>query len=183
MASAPTVFLCGFSGAGKSETGRILARRLDREFVDTDEVIAERLKLSIPEIFAVEGEERFRRAEREVIRSLASAPPAVVALGGGAVADDENLEQIKRCGLLVYLRVTPETAQRRLQNSHGRPKLGSSSEIRAETIEALMCEREPFYRQADHTVDTEGMMPDEVATEIARVVYADERRIVDNRRL
>ncbi|NMC43721.1 MAG: shikimate kinase [candidate division Zixibacteria bacterium] len=183
MATAPTVFLCGFSGAGKSESGRILARRLDREFIDTDELVAERLQLSIPEIFAVEGEERFRRAEREVICSVAAVPPAVVALGAGAIADDENLEQIKRCGLLVYLRVTPETARRRLQGSHSRPKLGFSPEVRVEAIEALMRQREPYYRQAGYMVDTEGMTPDEVATEIARVVYADERRIVDNRRL
>lgn len=183
MATARTVFLCGSSGAGKSETGRILARQLDREFIDTDELVAERLKMSIPEIFTIEGERRFRRAEQEIIRSLAFTPPAVVALGGGAVADDENLERIKECGLLVYLRVMPETARRRLQSSHDRPKLGYSAEIRVEAIEALMREREPFYRQADHTVDTEGLTPDEVATEIARVVYSDERRTVDNRRL
>lgn len=183
MATARTVFLCGFSGAGKSETGRILARRMNREFIDTDELVTERLKMSIPEIFTSEGEGRFRRAEREVIGSLVATPPAVVALGGGAIADHENLERIRGCGLLVYLRVTPETARRRLQSSHDRPKLGSSAEVRVEAIEALMREREPFYRQADHTVDTEGLTPDEVATDIARVVYTDERRTVDNRRL
>jgi shikimate kinase len=182
-----TVFLCGFSGAGKSETGKILAHRLGVGFIDIDDVVAEKLGMPIPEIFDSVGEARFREVEKEIIRAVACEPPIIVAVGGGAVADQENLDRIKRCGLLVYLKVTPETSWRRLHSSHRRPKLeppaeDRSSEARKRVIETLMGAREPFYRQADYTVDTEGKTPDEVATEIARVVCSDERRTVDNRR-
>ena len=187
MRPGRTVILCGFSGAGKSETGRILARRMGRAFVDTDDAVAEKLGMSIADVFDSLGEKRFREAEKEVIRLLPRDESLVVAVGGGAVVDPENLNRLKRCGLLVYLRVTPETARRRLQGGHRRPKLGPpaddphASSIDMQAMAALMCEREPFYRLADDTVDTEGKTSEEVAVEIEQMVSADEKRAVDNR--
>lgn len=187
MRPGRTVVLCGFSGAGKSETGRILARRLGWGFVDTDDAVAEKLGMSIPDVFDLRGERRFREAEKEVIRLLPCDASLVVAVGGGAVVDPENLNRLTRRGLLVYLRVTPETARQRLQGSHRRPKLDPPADDRhapsvdVPAIAALMREREPFYRLADDTVDTEGKTSEEVAMEIEQMVSADEKRVVDNR--
>lgn len=182
MAAARSVFLCGFSGAGKTETGRILARLLELDFFDTDEAIAAELGMSISEAFDTIGEPRFREIEKEVIRDVGSAGARVIALGGGAVAEKGNLEFVKRHGLVIYLRVSPATVFARLQTSHLRPKLGGgseSSEARRTAIASLMKEREPFYRQADLTVDTEGKSPAEVAAEIERLVNADERYTIN----
>ena len=186
MPARRSVFLCGFSGAGKSETGRILADRLGLEFLDTDDAIEAELGMSIPDAFERLGEKQFRTVESEVIRIAGRAGARVIALGGGAVAENENLAYIKRCGLLVYLRVSPEMAFRRLQNSHRRPKLKGTSPGTAKStddllaaIVSLMAIREPFYRQADMSIDTEGKSPAEVAAEIEQAVNRDERQSVN----
>jgi shikimate kinase len=186
MAARRSVFLCGFSGAGKSETGRILAGRLGLEFLDTDDAVEGELGMSIPDAFDRLGETEFRAVEREVIRVAGRSGVRVIALGGGAVAESENLAYIKRHGLVVYLQVSPETALIRLRNSHYRPKLGgtpsgtanSMDDLRA-AIVSLMAEREPFYRRADICIDTEGKSPAEVAAEIEQAVKQDERQSIN----
>ncbi|MDD4051103.1 MAG: shikimate kinase, partial [candidate division Zixibacteria bacterium] len=153
MSARRSVFLCGFSGGGKSETGRILAVRLGLEFIDIDEAVEAELGMSIPDAFDTVGETEFRTVEREAIGTAGRAGIRVIALGGGAVAERGTLEYIKRRGLVVYLRVSPETAFMRLQDSYRRPKLNGTSRGAAKStddlraaIVALMAEREPFYR-------------------------------------
>lgn len=84
------IYLVGFMGAGKSTVGRLLARVLEREFLDLDEQIAAHANRSISEIFAAEGEEGFRERESTALRQIAQRQNLVIALGGGAVLRDEN---------------------------------------------------------------------------------------------
>jgi shikimate kinase len=187
MSARRSVFLCGFSGAGKSETGRILARLLGWEFIDTDDAIENKLGISIAEAFKKIGETEFRRIEREVVQTAARTGGKVVALGGGAVAEAGTLAHIKPIGLIVYLRVSAETAFVRLQNSHRRPKLngasGDTATLAADlrtAIMSLMIEREPYYQQADICIDTEGKSPAEVAREIEQAVIHDKQQSVNH---
>ena len=93
------IFFTGFMASGKSRTGRALAERLGRTFVDTDAVIVERAGKSITDIFAQDGEAAFRQMERDIIAEIArNEAPQVVSLGGGALNQPENLKVIRESG-------------------------------------------------------------------------------------
>ena len=103
------LYFTGFMASGKSRTGRALADRLGRPFVDTDNVIVERAGKSISEIFEQEGEAAFRKMERDVIAEIAqSEKPLVVSLGGGALTQAENLKVIRENGTIIRLWAKPE---------------------------------------------------------------------------
>ena len=163
------LFLVGPMGAGKSEVGRELARRLGVPLLDTDELVEKRLGMSVSEVFRLRGEEAFRKTESEVLREAAAGGPAVVACGGGAVLRPGNVETMRRAGLVVYLRVGPHEAARRIGSARGRPLLEGSSDL-AGRLEEIIEEREALYREAAHAVvDTEGREAREVAEEVEQV--------------
>ena len=98
------IILIGMPGCGKSTVGRLLAERLGRPFIDADEVLAERAGVSIPAIFAAEGEEGFRRRETAVLAELGQGSGAVIATGGGCVTRQENHPLLHQNGVIVWLR-------------------------------------------------------------------------------
>lgn len=166
--SDPPVVLLGFMGTGKTRVGAVLARRLGWRFVDTDELIAGKAGLPIPEIFARCGEPHFRALEREVVRELAGQTGVVVAGGGGVVLDGTNLELLKRHGARVFvLTASVETILRRTADSD-RPLLQGDARARREKAEQLLAAREPLYRAAGLAIATNHKSPEEVADEILR---------------
>ena len=126
MKSIPEViFICGFSGSGKTETGQALAELLSYHYTDTDKTVEMALGKSIPDIFAQLGEAKFRFAEWDVVRMAAKNKPQVISLGGGTINDEHNLQYVQEMGCLVYLKADINTIYERLQNSHMRPMLQS----------------------------------------------------------
>lgn len=115
------IFLVGFMGCGKSRVGESLARRLTREFVDTDSLVTEREGRSIAEIFRDCGEDRFRRAEREALRSLEGRSGIVVATGGGLFVGFGQRRWMLRRGRTVWLDVPFEVARGRVGGGEERP--------------------------------------------------------------
>ena len=162
------VILVGFMGAGKSSVGRLLARKLGRCFVETDDMIVAREGQSIPEIFASHGEAHFRAAETEAVRLLALKRGDVIATGGGLPCREGVMEALRALGTVVWLAGEFATLYDRARVSRDeRPMLASRS--RAE-VEALYRAREPYYRQADITVDTTALGPDQVTARVARAL-------------
>jgi len=152
-----TVWLIGMMGVGKSTVGRALARRLGRRFVDSDTEIERQTGQSIGDLFASDGEPTFRERELSVIEGL-GASGAVVALGGGAIAQPAVREALAGRGPIVYLRATPETLLNRLGTGAGRPLLsGLGSEDRLERLTSLLKQRESSYATAILSVDTDEM--------------------------
>ncbi len=98
------IFLVGLMGAGKTTVGRALARKLSKQFIDSDHEIEARTGASIPLIFEIEGEEGFRQREMEAIRDLTALDDIVLATGGGAILRPENREYLKTRGTVIYLR-------------------------------------------------------------------------------
>lgn len=163
------VALTGFMGAGKTITGRHLARLLNLKFVDTDESIA-RERGAIAAIFANEGEPAFRRYEAEAIETAARAGASVIAVGGGAVLDGANRRRLREGGFIVHLGVSPYTAYRRVQRRQHRPVLGAKPDL--DQIRTLLRTRAPAYADCDLTIQVDHKSPLATAKIIARW-YAD----------
>src|SRR5437899_12294857 len=144
-----TIVLVGFMGAGKSVCGRLLARRLGRCFVETDDMIVAAEGRSIPEIFRREGEERFRQLEGEALELLRLKPGDVIATGGGFPCRDGRMEALRALGTVVWLRGELPELHARATRSGARPRLAARS--RAELGE-LYARREDYCRAARPTV-------------------------------
>jgi shikimate kinase len=171
----PNVFLVGPMGSGKSAVGRQLARMLRREFRDSDAEIEQRTGVDIPFIFEKEGEEGFRRREREVIDELTGLEGIVLATGGGAVLDPENRRVLASRGLVVYLEASVEQQLERTRLSSHRPLLETPDP--AERLASLMRQREPLYRElAALVVHTDGRVVRQVAQEIHRKLVHENGR-------
>ena len=163
------IVLIGFMGTGKSSVGRILARRLRREFVDLDRYLEEREKRKIREIFEKEGEPYFRAIEKEAVNVWSCKQNLVITTGGGTVIDPENRSALKENGILVTLVASPETIYQRLKNSKKRPLLNDKEDLRHE-IGVLLEKRKPFYKKSDFYFDTDGKNASQVASLILRVL-------------
>lgn len=157
MGRAAHLVLVGIPGAGKSTVGRELAARLQWPFVDLDEEITARERMSVRDIFATRGEAHFRALERAATERLAlAAAPAVVAPGGGWITVPRLVELVRPPARLIWLRVSPERALERLgPGVETRPLLAGPDPLSALT--AILKAREKFYLQADHTVSVEMM--------------------------
>lgn len=166
-----TIALVGMMGAGKSSVGRRLAAQLGVPFRDADFEIEAAAGCTIAEIFDRFGEQAFRDGERRVILRLLTEPPHVLATGGGAFVDERTRAQIKADAVSIWLRAPPELLAARVQRRETRPLLrdGDPREI----LEKLLAAREPFYAQADISLDIEDGPH---ATVVERIIAALEAR-------
>ncbi len=147
------IFLVGLMGAGKTTIGRLLARRLDMTFIDSDHEIEARTGATIPWIFEIEGEASFRRREADVIRELTAQNGIVLATGGGAVLDPASRALLAERGTVIYLRASVSSILQRTAHDKNRPLLQTADPRRK--LEDLTAQREPLYREiADMVIDT-----------------------------
>ena len=155
------VFLAGFMGSGKSTIGPRLARTLDCDFVDIDDLIEEIEGVSISELFKKFGERHFRKIEKRVLCEICrNNKSLVVALGGGTLTHEENRLIVRNGGTLVYLKADPRNIFERVRSKQNRPMLlapdGSplGDKELLERIESLLREREKHYMEASVIVST-----------------------------
>ncbi len=150
------IFFTGFMASGKSRTGRALAERLNRPYVDTDAVIVERAGKTISEIFEQDGEAKFREMERDVVAEFAkNETPHIISLGGGALTQPDNLKVIRENGTIIRLWAKPEVLSERIGRKNTRPLLANlSDEERLEKIKVMLKEREKNYANADFSVES-----------------------------
>lgn len=147
------IFLVGMMGAGKTSVGRVLAKRLNKVFYDSDHVIEQRTGVKIPVIFEIEGEPGFRHRESVVIDELTALDEVVLATGGGAVLARENRERLRTRGTVVYLRASVKDLLNRTRHDKNRPLL-QTADPRARLNELFEI-RDPLYREIAHvTIDT-----------------------------
>ncbi len=146
-------FLVGMMGAGKTSVGRVLAKRLNKAFYDSDQVIEQRTGVKIPVIFEIEGEPGFRHRESVVLDELTALEDVVVATGGGAVLATQNRDRLRARGTVVYLRASVKELINRTRHDKNRPLL-QTADPRAR-LEELYELRDPLYREVAHvTIDT-----------------------------
>lgn len=142
-------------GSGKSTTGKRLSSVTGWEFIDLDSYIEEVERRSVTEIFSREGEEYFRRAEADALRSIVTENNVIIATGGGTPCFYDNMDYMNSTGYTVYLRMSPSALASRLANSNvSRPKLPvNDMEEMKDLLEKMLEEREPFYQRARKTVE------------------------------
>lgn len=162
------VALVGLPGAGKSAIGRRLAQRLALPFVDSDQVIEQRIGCSIRAYFEREGEAGFRHVEEQVIRELAASASGVVATGGGAVLREANRRGLRAHFYVIYLRSSPEDLLKRLRHDLKRPLLQVADPLAR--LRELHAVRDPLYCETAHAVVDTGRPP--IAAVVDSIVTA-----------
>ena len=163
--SVKSVVLIGMMGAGKSTVGDCLQQRTGFALFDTDEMVRSRFGMPISKIFSVHGEDKFREAETETLRALATGESAVIVTGGGIVLREENLQLLKRLGAVVWLAADEETLFKRASRDRNRPLLERKN--RRKMFAQLLQARLPLYTKiADIRVDTSVLTDQEVAVAI-----------------
>lgn len=166
------VVLVGMMGAGKSTVARLLAEALGCSSFDTDEMVERRAGRTVAAMFADEGEEAFRAAERQVIGELgAVAGPLVASVGGGAVLSEANRDALRSLGTVVWLRAQPATLARRVGRGTGRPLLRRAGGGPLEALAHIAEERQALYLEvADLVVDVDGLSSRQVARELVALL-------------
>jgi shikimate kinase len=158
------LYLIGMMGSGKSSAGRHLAEQLGYRFLDADTSLEQVAGRSIPELFASEGEEGFRRLEAAVLNQIASWHSLVVATGGGVVTHPQNWGQLHQ-GVVIWLDAPDALLLERL-SSDPTPRPLLQTEDPAARLAALLAERKPLYAQADLHIVQDGRPADQVAAQI-----------------
>lgn len=153
-------------GVGKSAIGRRLACEMGYQYLDSDEVIEENAGKRIPEIFAREGEARFRQYERDFIETGHPAECCVVSTGGGLVVQPGMSKILKSKGVVICLFASVETIIERTGRNNNRPLL--AVEDPAERVRQLLAEREPIYMNSGTCISTERRSIPEIVRHIKR---------------
>lgn len=167
-AAETPIFLVGFMGAGKTTVGRALARQLQWDFFDLDDLIEQRAGKSVQAIFSESGEPEFRRLEREALMSCGGLVRTVVALGGGAYVSEENRLSLRGIGKTVWLDCPLEICLRRISGDRSRPLLGGEDEMKA-----LLERRALAYAEADFSVQSGKLSPEQIALGITKLLGAN----------
>jgi shikimate kinase len=162
------IFLIGFMGTGKSTVGLLLAAKLERRFIDLDAVIEEEAHMTVGEIFFNEREAGFRAREAAALRRVSAQGPQVIAVGGGAPSQGDNMDFMLHAGKVVCLTATVDELVTRIGSPDTRPML-AGKDVRGE-IGKLLPVRQPFYARAHVTIDTTGLVPSQVARQITEAL-------------
>ena len=159
------IILIGPMGSGKSTIGNIIARRLHREFQDSDHFIEKRTGVDIARIFDVEGEQGFRDRESNALNELLGANDRVIATGGGSILREENRQLLKQKGYIIFLDTSVNQQMHRLRRDKKRPLL--QTENPRERLETLLAERRPIHLDlADLAVKTDKRVARRLAADI-----------------
>ena len=163
------IILIGYRGTGKTAVGKAVSKRLGRPFYDVDEFLEEKIGRTISDMVATEGWPFFRAREKEVIKEISAIEDCVIATGGGAVMDKDNVACLSNHGLFVLLKADIPTMIQRIQGDASsrqqRPDLLDGG-IYEET-ETMIRQRMPVYEEvADISVDTTNLTIEEVVKKI-----------------
>jgi len=165
------IVLNGFMAPGKTAVGELVASRLGCRFIDTDALIEAQAGRPVRRIFAEQGEAAFRRLEADVVADAAAQRGCVIATGGGVVLSPENMDRLRRSGLVVALHADPHAILARAGGGSDRPLLGDDPEG---NLRRLLEERAPLYRAADLLIETSSLSIEAVADRVVAFIRARE---------
>ena len=174
------IYLIGYRCTGKSSVGKLLAADLGMKFTDTDAELGKHTQRSISEIVETSGWDEFRRIEKNIIREISALEKHVVATGGGAVIDGDNIECMKKTGIVVWLRATPLTIRERIIKDTGTNEFRPALSVKGTfgEIDEILLARKCFYEEAmDFYIDTDYLDISDVCRDIMnRIETVKEKR-------
>ena len=160
-------------GSGKTTIGKLLSKKLDKLFFDSDQVIEERLGVKVPLIFEYEGESGFRERESNVLKDLVAKKNIILATGGGVILSSKNRELLSSNGVVIYLKADYENLAKRMENDKSRPLLQGTEII--PTLKKLFKTRDPLYTSiADYKVNTKNKKAYQIEKEIRLLITKSE---------
>ena len=169
MQEIDNIILVGPMGAGKTTIGRQLAKKLSKEFYDSDHEIEKHTGADISLIFELEGEEGFRKRESQLLKELVSNKYIVLSTGGGAVLDPENRKLLSDNGIIIYLKSTAEKLYRRIADDKRRPLI--QTDDRLNKIKKILEEREPLYQSlANEIIETQELSIKQITQKILDLI-------------
>ena len=158
------IVFIGFMGSGKTTVGRRVAAAMGLDFYDTDEFLKKSEKMPVAQIIAKKGEKYFEGAQRFAVMNLCENTNALISTGGNTVMDKQNMDMLKKNGILVWLRASADTVYQNTKESHNkRPELAGLS---VGEIAAMLKEREPYYSDCDIEISVDGRDPDSVVEKV-----------------
>ncbi len=168
-----SVALIGFMGTGKTSVGEILASKLKKRFVSTDDLIVKLAKKSITEIFKQYGESRFRDLEIQIVKKISDEKNIVIDCGGGIILNKINILRLRKNAKIILLTAYPEVIFDRIsKNSEKRPLLNTSDKL--ERIRRLSSSREHLYKDSvDFEINTSNLNVDQVVDKISEFLKKD----------
>lgn len=160
------IVLIGMRGSGKTTVARILAQKLNKNYIETDGLVVKKRGLGIPEIVKQYGWNKIRELENEVIKDTTTEDNVIISTGGGVVVKEENIALLKKNGKIFWLTCGVATLVKRVGNDPKRPSL-TDKKTPLEEIEEVLKQREKLYQQAaDVIIDTENTTPENVVSKI-----------------
>jgi shikimate kinase len=174
------IILIGYRGSGKSTVGSKLAACLKMRFVDTDDLIEERQGVPINDIVKSHGWDHFRKLEKSIIEEISKGNHLIIAPGGGAVLDADNVKALRRNGFIIWLKADRQTLLKRMNKDPGtnarRPTLTGKGTL--EELQEVISSREPLYEGASEIqIDTSMLAVDAVVESILTVLKEKVGRI------
>ncbi|MET0257041.1 MAG: helix-turn-helix transcriptional regulator [Methylobacterium sp.] len=168
------VALVGLRGAGKSTLGRLAAERLGWTFVELNAEIERENALSVKEIYAIYGQEGYRRLEQRALRRLTAHPgPLILATSGSIVAEPLTYDLLLQSFVTIWLQARPEEHMQRVRDQ-GHLELNGDNTTALEDLRSVLLSREPLYARASATVDTSGVP---IATMLDRLIAMIDARV------
>ncbi len=167
------IVLTGFMGVGKSTVGKKLSTMLRMRFVDTDYMIERNERMSIPKIFSSKGEAYFRDIESKMVVKASKYNNAVISTGGGVVVREENINYLRKNGIIVHLTANIETILCHTSKNKKRPLLQHDNV--EERIQQILQDRGEFYKNNDYEIDVSDLSVAEVCNEIIHFYKGSEK--------
>jgi shikimate kinase len=163
------IVFTGFMASGKSSAGKKVSQAINFKFIDTDNLIEERAGMKITDIFSLQGEKGFRDIESEIIKEVSDYNRFVIATGGGVVLSEKNMTNLRKNGIIIYVKCSREQIIERALRENGKRPL-----FNLLTLDELIKYRSPFYENCDFQVNGDNSLND-VVTEIKDIVYSIKR--------
>ncbi|MDO8577148.1 MAG: 3-phosphoshikimate 1-carboxyvinyltransferase [Candidatus Daviesbacteria bacterium] len=166
MVNYENIVLIGMRGSGKTTVAKLLSQKLNKPYVELDQLIVKRVGLTIPEIVEKYGWDFFRDKESEAVQDTSLNNGKIISTGGGVVTRPQNVDALKKNGLFIFLNASLETLIKRVGNNSNRPALTNRKTL-SEEIEEILKQRNQLYREsADEIIDTNHLNPVEVTDKI-----------------
>jgi len=171
--ATPNIYLIGLMGSGKTTLGKSLAKKLNRPFIDTDQLIEQKSGVDVSMIFEFEGEMGFRERETKLLTEIALKKDQIISTGGGIILSKYNRDIIANSGIIFYLKTQPAELVMRLQNDKTRPLLKGTNV--KEKLNNLYAERSALYEMtADYVIETKNKRIAQIVTYIEEIISAHE---------